>query len=434
MAAVSPRLRTRLLVASATLVALAIPAATSGPAAAAPKGDAVGGPLMSGRGVIARVLTGGPKPPANVTAKCWLVADLDTGEVLAARDPHGRYLPASTIKTLTALALIPKLDPKAVVRPTYETLDIERDSSRVGLQENEPYTVAQLFTAMLVASGNDASNALAQAVGGTPKAVKLMNDVARNLQAKDTVAANAHGLDAPGQLTSCYDLALIGRAGLELPDFRKYTGLRRSTLPTKAKPGKKRGSFEIYTHNKLFTNNYPGAIGGKSGYTRAAQATFVGFAQRGNRRLVVTIMKANPAYYNDLRTLLDWGFRAAGKVAPVGNLVTPLDRILPAAGPAATPVPRKVAKPAASGSATAAAQPDDGQPDDAGAAPAPQPTTVAVAGKEDRRILGVRFRWWYAVPPLVIIPGIIAGLIVRNRRRRRRGFYMPSTKLRLPVR
>jgi D-alanyl-D-alanine carboxypeptidase (penicillin-binding protein 5/6) len=423
-------MRTRLLVAGATLLAVAVPTAVAAPsAAAAPKTEAVGGPLMSGRGVIARVLTGGPKPPANVSAKCWLVADLDTGEVLAARDPHGRYLPASTIKTLTALALIPVLDPRKVVRPTFETLDIERGSSRVGLQEGEAYTVSQLFTAMLVASGNDASNALAQAVGGTPNATKLMNKVARNLQAKDTFAANAHGLDAPGQLTSCYDLALIGRAGLKLPDFRKYTGIRKSTLPVKAEPGKKRGSFEIYTHNKLFTNNYPGAIGGKSGYTNAARATFVGFAQRGNRRLVVTIMKADPAYYSDLRTLLDWGFKAAGKVAPIGHLVPPLDEIQPAAAPVATPAPGKSAKPSPAASATGSALPQ-AQP----ARPQPTPTTVSGASKDDGRVLGVKLRWWYAVPPLVIIPGIIAALIARNRRRRRRGFYMPSTKLRLPVR
>jgi D-alanyl-D-alanine carboxypeptidase (penicillin-binding protein 5/6) len=317
------------VVAALTLTALVgglLAGSTARPASADEAGPApssIGGQLLGSRGVVEHGLAGAPALPHGVSARAWLVADLDTGDVLAARDAHGQFLPASTLKVLTALTLIPRLDPKAVVRITND--DVNVDGSRVGVVPGEGYTVEQLFTALLVVSGNDAAGALARAAGGRDTTVRMMNEVAHWLRAGDTVARTPSGLDAPGQHTSAYDLALIGRAALTVPDFRRYVTTVRSYMPA---PGHQK--FEIYTHDRLLTH-YPGAIGVKNGYTSAAQATYIGAARRGGHTLMVTLMDAHPAFWKEAEALLDWGFAARGRVVAVGRLVQPLAGSSPAA-------------------------------------------------------------------------------------------------------
>src|SRR5690606_21064098 len=141
---------------------------------------------------------------------------LDSGEILAARWAHGQLLPASTLKTLTALTLLPRLDPDA----TYvaQRADAAIEGSKVGLHPGQTYTVRQLFQGLMMASGNDTAHALATLGGGMAATAALMNAEAKRLQANDTVVANTSGLDAPGQVSSAYDLALIARAALARPD------------------------------------------------------------------------------------------------------------------------------------------------------------------------------------------------------------------------
>jgi serine-type D-Ala-D-Ala carboxypeptidase (penicillin-binding protein 5/6) len=289
---------------------------TTAPAWGAKSGiEPVGGPLLTGHGAIVRPLPGAPALPTDLTSSAWLVADIDTGQVLAAKAPHEKYLPASTLKTLTAVTLIPRLDPQQMVKPRYR--DVAVTGSKVGLVTGMRYSVRKLFTAMLVVSGNDAADTLAEAGGGVSKTVTMMNAEATHLQAYDTFARTPSGLDGPGETTSAYDLALIARAGLAMPDFRNYVGTVKSTMPA---PHHKH--FQIYTHNRLLTT-YRGDIGVKNGYTVAANATYVGAATRHGHTIVVTLMHANPYFWNEARSLLNWGFAAEGKVEPVGTLVDP---------------------------------------------------------------------------------------------------------------
>lgn len=282
---------------------------------AEPAVDPVGGPLLTGHGVIVQPLAGAPALPTDLTSSSWLVADLDTGQVLAAKAPHQRFLPASTLKTLTAVTLIPKLDRNRMVKASYQ--DAVVDGSKVGLVPGMRYSVRKLFTAMLVVSGNDAADALAEAAGGIGKTVRMMNAEATHLQAYDTFARTPSGLDGPGESSSAYDLALIARAGLAMPDFRQYVGTVKGTMPA---PHHKH--FQIYTHNQLLTT-YRGDIGVKNGYTVAANATYVGAATRNGHTIVITLMHANPNFWPEARSLLNWGFAAEGKVQPIGQLVDP---------------------------------------------------------------------------------------------------------------
>ena len=296
----------------------------------APDGSVVGGPRLAGRGVI---LPGRTRPlPANLTARGWVLADLDTGAVLAARDPHAKYLPASTLKILTALTLIPRLNKKSRVVATDADANIE--GSRVGLVPKGHYSVDILFQSLLMMSGNDAANALARTAGGVPKTVALMNAEARHLQAYDTHAATPSGLEGPGQSISAYDLALISRAAFALPDFRRYDAQRRGKIGAVST---KYGAFEIANQNRLLWE-YPGAFGGKTGFTDAARHTYVGAAGRHGRRLVVTFLYAERQpidLWQQGAALLDWGFALPAGTAPVGQLVPP--GAPPAATPASTP-------------------------------------------------------------------------------------------------
>jgi serine-type D-Ala-D-Ala carboxypeptidase (penicillin-binding protein 5/6) len=286
-------------------------------AQASPAAGVVGGQLLQSSGVVVHPLPGAPPLPAasQLPASSWLVSDLDTGQVLAAKDPHGRFLPASTLKVLTAVTLLPRLDPAATFTATYR--DATVDGSRVGLVPGMSYTISKLFTCMLVVSANDAADALAQANGGIHATVAEMNTEARRLQAYDTTARTPSGLDGPGESTSAYDLALIARAALAMPAFRHYVGTIRSTVPA---PHHKH--FAIFTHNYLLTT-YRGDIGVKNGYTDAARGTYIGAATRGGHTILITLMHANPDFWPMATDLLNWGFKAEGKVESVGQLVSP---------------------------------------------------------------------------------------------------------------
>lgn len=276
----------------------------------------IGGPQLAGTGTVVNAGPGVPPLPTGLRARSWLVADLTTGEVLAARAPHALYPPASTQKVLLSLVTLPRLDPTQEVTATQA--DAAIPGSRVGLVPGQRYTVDQLFTSLLVVSGNDAANALARANGGIAETLAEMNAEAAHLQAYDTRAGTVSGLDAPGQHTSAYDLALIARAALALPAFDHYVTIRRAFMPTPDG-----GHFEIDTHNPLL-GSYPGTIGVKNGYTVADDATYIGAARRGGHTLVVTLLHAYPYFAPTAEALLSWGFAADAVAAPVGRLVAPL--------------------------------------------------------------------------------------------------------------
>jgi D-alanyl-D-alanine carboxypeptidase (penicillin-binding protein 5/6) len=282
--------------------------------------DTIGGDQLASPGLVVDAGPDAPAlPPASqLPASSWLVANLTTGQVLAAKDAHGKFLPASTLKTLTALTLLPKLDPKAKFRATY--LDETVDGTRAGLVAGMKYSINTLFTCMLEMSANDAADALAQANGGMKLTVAQMNAAAQRLQAYDTHADTPSGLDGPGETTSAYDLALIAQADFKIPAFRRYLLITHSEVPA---PHHKQ--FEIESHDDLLTNvPYRGIIGGKNGYTVAAQATYVGAATRHGQTIVVALMHAYPIWWPMAAKLLTWGFHANGKVTPVGQLVQPL--------------------------------------------------------------------------------------------------------------
>ena len=237
------------------------------------------------------------QPVPDGPAKAFLVADLDTGRVLASRDPYGTYAPASTIKVLLAMTVLDHLRPDNWARANDSHTKVE--CSCVGLEPGQAYTVSQLVSAILMVSGNDAANMLADMLGGQPAAVAAMNRKAALVGARSTKASSPSGLDGPGweSVTTPHDLAVIMRAALKNPLIAQI--MRSPSAPF---PGK-----TLHNQNELLTR-YPGDLGGKTGFTNLARKTYVGAAQRGNRRLVVVQMYGSGDLYGQAISLLDYGF------------------------------------------------------------------------------------------------------------------------------
>jgi len=187
-------------IAAVALVAVASTAPASATPAASSRGsEVVGGPDLGSRGIVVRPAAGSTPLPA-VGADTWLVADLTTGQVLAAKGAHTRVLPASTLKTLTSVTLMPKLDRSSIV--TASEFDVHADGSHVGLVVGGTYTVWDLWNGLLLPSANDAAAALSEANGGFGKTVAEMAAMAHHLQANDTTPKTPSGLDTPGQYSS----------------------------------------------------------------------------------------------------------------------------------------------------------------------------------------------------------------------------------------
>ena len=234
-------------------------------------------------------------------AQAWLLADLDNGRILASRNPNEPHAPASTIKALLAMVVLDNLRPDNFARANQSHTEVE--CSCVGLKPGQAYTTRQLLEALLMVSGNDAANMLADMLGGQRVAVAAMNRKAASLGAPTTRASSPSGLDGPGweSITTPHDLAVIYRAALTYPLIAQIFQERSAEFPGKTITGQ----------NELLTR-YPGTIAGKTGFTNLAQHTFVGAAQRNGHRLVVVQMYGSGDMYGQAIGLLDWGFSQYG--------------------------------------------------------------------------------------------------------------------------
>ncbi|SNR37973.1 D-alanyl-D-alanine carboxypeptidase (penicillin-binding protein 5/6) [Haloechinothrix alba] len=279
--------------------------------------EPVGGERMAECGVV--LPDGAPDPPEEATASAWMVSDLESGDVLAASDPHGRHRPASLIKVLLAATVIDEVDPDEVVTATEE--DVAQVCTCVGLVEGEDYTVEDLLTAALIHSGNDAAHALGNALGGIPEALDAMNTLAERLQAFDTRAATTSGLDGPGMSSSAYDLSVIFRYALGQAPFNE--AVRTSTMDFSVEPDEE--PVTLYNDNRLL-NSYEGFLGGKTGYTNAARHTYLGAAQREHATVAVVLLHAEARPIpvpEQASALLDYGFDLAeGDYDAVGQLAS----------------------------------------------------------------------------------------------------------------
>ena len=283
----------------------------------------VGGEALGSCGIVAA--PGTPPLPNDVSAGAWLVADLDSGAVIAAKDPHARHRPASIIKVLVAMASIAALPLNKSVQGTDD--DAAAEGTKVGVDGGGVYTVNQLLHVLLMHSGNDAAHALAMQLGGMQQAVEKINVLAAKLGGQDTRVATPSGLDGPGMSTSAYDIGLFYRFAWQNPTFADIVATRTFDFPGHGDhPG-----YELENDNQLLYK-YPGALGGKTGYTDDAGQTFVGAANHDGRRLVAVLLHGTRqpiAPWEQAAHLLDYGF-GTPLGTQVGTLIEPDPSLLPA--------------------------------------------------------------------------------------------------------
>ena len=248
----------------------------------------------------------GSVPVPDGPAPAWIVADMDTGQILAGRNENSQSPPASTIKTLLAQVILDEVPLDSTI--VADEADTQVECNCAGVAPGQTYTARQLLDALLLVSGNDAANTLARMVGGPEAAVAKMNAKAAALGALGTTAGSPSGIDGPGisMWSTPHDLAVIFRSAMNYPVFAEITAQPTAVFPT-------RTGDRVLVNQDEMLGRYPGMLGGKTGFTDLARKTFVGAAQRDGRRLVVAMMyglvkEGGPTYWDQAAALLDWGF------------------------------------------------------------------------------------------------------------------------------
>ncbi len=235
------------------------------------------------------------------SAKGSILMEASTGAILCAENADDRLSMASTTKIMTALVALRSLPIDTPVTITREAVGIE--GSSIYLCEGEVLTLEDLLYALLLESANDAAVAIAIAVAGdVPTFAGLMNRVAEELGLTQTHFVNPHGLDDPEHYTTARELAIITRAALALPDFRRICRTRRHTIPLHGEDGIRL----LLNHNRLLSA-YEGCIGVKTGYTKRTGRCLVSAAERNGVTLIAVTLGA-PDDWRDHTALLDYGF------------------------------------------------------------------------------------------------------------------------------
>lgn len=235
------------------------------------------------------------KAAPSVSAKSALVMDAATGEVLYEKNADAKSLIASTTKIMTGLLIAETCPLGLTVSVPPEAAGLE--GSSLYLKAGEEISLEALMYGMMLRSGNDAAAALAICLDGSVEAFAArMNRRAGELGLRATRFSNPHGLDSDENYSTARDLARLAAHALENDVFRQVCSAK-----SYARDGR---SFA--NHNKLLWQ-YPGCIGVKTGYTRAAGRILVSAAEKDGHRLVCVTIAA-PDDWNDHRKLLDHGF------------------------------------------------------------------------------------------------------------------------------
>ncbi|WP_319548429.1 serine hydrolase [Desulfogranum marinum] len=238
-----------------------------------------------------------PKINKQISSKCVMVMDAVTGETIFAKSPDTPRQPASTIKVLTGSIALKLLEKREKVGVSQKASRMP--SSKVYLDPKKDYLATDLINAVLLASANDASVALAEKIAGNEKKFAYMMTLRAKLWgAKRTICKTASGLTAKGQQSTARDLANIFRHAMQNAEFARRMK-KRKVVTTEGKT--------LYNHNKALWR-VKGTQAGKTGYTSAARQTYVGQFSRDGERIVVAIM-GSETMWSDVKKLVDYGFK-----------------------------------------------------------------------------------------------------------------------------
>jgi D-alanyl-D-alanine carboxypeptidase (penicillin-binding protein 5/6) len=242
----------------------------------------------------------------QISAKSFVLMDAKTGQILLSLNPQLFLPPASTLKVMTALAVVEHLKMDDTV--PVSTYAASAPASKINIKPGDTYTVRDLLYALLLSSANDAARALAEKVSGSEEAFCLQaTREVRTWGAYRTTLCTANGLPADNQFSTAEDLAKMFKKAMDNPELAKIMETKYYTIE---------GGKELRNHNRfLFTT--PLAVAGKTGYTRASKTTYVGMFKKDDKALIVAMM-GSTRKWADLRPLIEKGFELEG--APIAKL------------------------------------------------------------------------------------------------------------------
>lgn len=280
--------------------------------------------------VLAVLLFAGMLPAAaeeelSLASQAAVLMDADTGAVLYQKNMHEALYPASITKVMTALLAMQALKPEEILTVSQTAVNaVPRTSSHISLLPGERLTVEQAMYAIGMESANDAANVLAEAVSGSLEAfAQLMTETAAQLGAKNTHFANANGLPDSSHTTTAYDMALITAAAWKQEGLKKYF----STVDYTFTATNLSAARTFKNKDRLLPGGqyyYDGVEMAKTGWTTAAQGTFVAVVKKGDVTLVAVTLKSPllEDKYRDTHKLMDYGFSHYSRVKLSGERVT----------------------------------------------------------------------------------------------------------------
>ena len=246
----------------------------------------------------------------EIASEGAILIEVSTGTIIYNKNGFEQFYPASTTKLMTTLLAIEQCSLTDVVTCSYDSVHkIGWDSSRIGLVQGEQINMEEALYAILLASANEVSYAVAEHIGGTiNNFVLMMNERAKDLGCSGTHFANPHGLDDPEHYSTPYDLALITKKLLEYPTFARVSGAYYHEIPaTNLNVARPIANTHQILRRKI---KCEGVFAGKTGHTSIAGNCLVTCAERGGMTLISVIMKApdSTTVYDDTIALLDYGF------------------------------------------------------------------------------------------------------------------------------
>ena len=257
-------------------------------------------------------ITNWPVGP-TVTADSAILIDANTGAILYAKDIHAKQYPASTTKILTALIAAEKCSMDETVTFSYHAVHSNvPGGSHIAIDAGEELTMEQSLSAILIASANEVSFAVAEHIAGTgawEDFIPMMNERAKELGCLNSNFVNPNGLPDENHYTTAYDMAMIGRAFFSNELLCKYASTKVLHIPpTDKQPD---DIYAASTNEMLPGKKYPyeHLVASKTGYTDTAKSCLVSCAEKDGLKLICVVLHDYaPRQYADTIALFDYGF------------------------------------------------------------------------------------------------------------------------------
>ncbi len=259
--------------------------------------------------------------PLEINSPAGILMDSATGKVIYEKNPHMQMYPASITKILTAILALEHGNLNDLITASPDAvLTLPAGSSNIGILPGETLSLEDLLFGLMVASGNETANIIAEYVSGSyDDFIKLMNNKLIELGANNTNFVNPNGLHDDNHFTCAYDMAVITKYAMEMPKFREIVATDYYEIPPTNKYNKIRylsnthHLINRYRANSNYNYYYKPAIGVKTGFTSKSQHTLVSAANKNEFELIAVVLGANVEgvkinSYEDTINLFEYGF------------------------------------------------------------------------------------------------------------------------------